>query len=97
MKILVTGGAGFIGSAFVRLVVAETDWRVVNLDKLTYAGNLENLAEVEVEPIATASCTAISATQRLVDALVAEDQARTPSCISPPNRTWTAAFFRPSR
>ena len=47
MKILVTGGAGFIGSAFVRLVVAETAWEVINLDKLTYAGNLENLAAVE--------------------------------------------------
>src|SRR5215510_3262715 len=47
MKILVTGGAGFIGSAFVRMAVAETDFRIVNLDKLTYAGNLENLAEVE--------------------------------------------------
>ena len=47
MKILVTGGAGFIGSAFVRMVVAETFCEVVNLDKLTYAGNLENLAEVE--------------------------------------------------
>src|ERR1017187_5727940 len=47
MKILVTGGAGFIGSAFVRLVIAETAWEVVNLDKLTYAGNLENLVEVE--------------------------------------------------
>ena len=43
MKLLVTGGAGFIGSAFVRMLLAETDWRVVNLDKLTYAGNLENL------------------------------------------------------
>lgn len=50
MKILVTGGAGFIGSAFVRLLIAETDYRVVNLDKLTYAGNLENLAEVEGNP-----------------------------------------------
>ena len=47
MKLLVTGGAGFIGSAFVRMAAAETDLRVVNLDKLTYAGNLENLAEVE--------------------------------------------------
>jgi len=47
MKILVTGGAGFIGSAFVRFVIAETAWEVINLDKLTYAGNLENLAEVE--------------------------------------------------
>jgi dTDP-glucose 4,6-dehydratase len=47
MKILVTGGAGFIGSAFVRMAIGETDLRVVNLDKLTYAGNLENLASVE--------------------------------------------------
>ncbi len=50
MKILVTGGAGFIGSAFVRMAIAETDWRVVNFDKLTYAGNLENLAIVEANP-----------------------------------------------
>ena len=47
MKLLVTGGAGFIGSAFVRMAVGETDMRVVNLDKLTYAGNLENLVEVD--------------------------------------------------
>lgn len=47
MKILVTGGAGFIGSAFVRMAIAETDLGVVNLDKLTYAGNLENLKAVE--------------------------------------------------
>lgn len=46
MKILVTGGAGFIGSALIRYLVAETDHQVVNLDKLTYAGNLESLAEV---------------------------------------------------
>ena len=47
MKILVTGGAGFIGSSFVRMAIGETDLSVVNLDKLTYAGNLENLASVE--------------------------------------------------
>lgn len=47
MKVLVTGGAGFIGSAFVRLLIGETSHRVVNLDKLTYAGNLENLRSVE--------------------------------------------------
>jgi dTDP-glucose 4,6-dehydratase len=50
MKLLVTGGAGFIGSAFVRMIVGETDWQVVNLDKLTYAGNLENLTTVESNP-----------------------------------------------
>ena len=47
MKVLVTGGAGFIGSAFVRMATAATDLSVVNLDKLTYAGNLENLADVD--------------------------------------------------
>lgn len=50
MKLLVTGGAGFIGSAFVRMVIAETGWSVINLDKLTYAGNLENLNSVETHP-----------------------------------------------
>jgi dTDP-glucose 4,6-dehydratase len=50
MKLLVTGGAGFIGSAFVRMTIAETDFRVVNFDKLTYAGNLENLTPVEGNP-----------------------------------------------
>ena len=45
MKTLfVTGGAGFIGSALIRLLIAESDWRIVNIDKLTYAGNLESLA-----------------------------------------------------
>jgi dTDP-glucose 4,6-dehydratase len=43
MKIIVTGGAGFIGSATVRHIIAHTDWHVVNLDKLTYAGNLDSL------------------------------------------------------
>ena len=47
--ILVTGGCGFIGSNFVRLLCAEPEWRVINLDKLTYAGNLENLAGVSKE------------------------------------------------
>ncbi|WP_192034472.1 dTDP-glucose 4,6-dehydratase [Halomonas sp. YLGW01] len=46
MKLLVTGGAGFIGSAVIRHIIANTGDSVVNVDKLTYAGNLESLAEV---------------------------------------------------
>ncbi|MGL4930457.1 MAG: dTDP-glucose 4,6-dehydratase [Plesiomonas sp.] len=48
--ILVTGGAGFIGSAVVRHIIQDTDYQVVNLDKLTYAGNLESLALVADSP-----------------------------------------------
>ncbi|KJS15168.1 MAG: spore coat protein [Peptococcaceae bacterium BRH_c4b] len=47
MHLLVTGGAGFIGSNFIKYILEETDWQVTNLDKLTYAGNLENLADIQ--------------------------------------------------
>ena len=50
MKIIVTGGAGFIGSAVIRQYIHNTEHDVVNLDALTYAGNLESLAEVTGHP-----------------------------------------------
>ena len=48
--ILVTGGAGFIGSNLVRYILEERDERVINLDALTYAGNLESLADLQGNP-----------------------------------------------
>ncbi|ERM92713.1 dTDP-glucose 4,6-dehydratase [Caldanaerobacter subterraneus subsp. yonseiensis KB-1] len=51
MKILVTGGAGFIGSNFIKYMLSKyKDYKIINLDKLTYAGNLENLKDVENNP-----------------------------------------------
>jgi dTDP-glucose 4,6-dehydratase len=73
VKILVTGGAGFIGSEFVRMTIGETGMQVVNLDKLTYAGNLENLTAVEAHPryrfVQGDICDAA-----LVDSLLAEEK-----------------------
>lgn len=46
MKILITGGAGFIGSAVIRHIINSSQDSIINLDKLTYAGNLESLFEV---------------------------------------------------
>lgn len=51
MKVLVTGGAGFIGSCFIRLAIqTRSDLQITNLDLLTYAGNLENVEPVAVDP-----------------------------------------------
>jgi dTDP-glucose 4,6-dehydratase len=48
--VIVTGGAGFIGSAVIRHLIEHTDYRVVNFDKLTYAGNLESLVSIAEDP-----------------------------------------------
>ena len=49
-RVIVTGGAGFIGSAVVRHIINLTDWQVLTFDKLTYAGHLENIADVLHHP-----------------------------------------------
>ena len=49
-NIFVTGGAGFIGSNFIKYLLANFDYNVFNYDKLTYAGNLENLTDIEERP-----------------------------------------------
>ena len=52
MKLLVTGGVGFIGSNFIRHIRQEhPDWEITNLDKLTYAGNPENLKGIQDQPV----------------------------------------------
>lgn len=50
MNILITGGAGFIGSALIRFLISETSHNVLNLDNLTYAGNLDSLTSIEEDP-----------------------------------------------
>jgi len=50
MRIIITGGAGFIGSALIRHLIANTEHEILNIDKLTYAGNLSSLKEIEKSP-----------------------------------------------
>ena len=51
MRILITGGAGFIGSALIRYIVRNTSYNVLNVDKLTYAGDLSTVAVVSTSPM----------------------------------------------
>ena len=49
-KILITGGAGFIGSNFIRYILQKTKAKIINLDKLTYSGNIDNLSDIKNNP-----------------------------------------------
>jgi dTDP-glucose 4,6-dehydratase len=73
MKIIVTGGAGFIGSALVRHLVAHTDHQVLAVDKLTYAGNLASLASVQGHPRYHFSLTDICDHSAIADAFSSFD------------------------
>jgi len=83
MTILVTGGAGFIGANFVLDWLAQADEPVINLDKLTYAGNLENLSRLEGDKRHVFVQGDIADTQ-LVERLLTEYQPRAvpPSLMS---------------
>jgi dTDP-glucose 4,6-dehydratase len=70
MRVLVTGGAGFIGSALIRLIIAETDFEVLNVDCLTYAGNLDSLSSVAASSryhLSTTDICDLPALRRVVD------------------------------
>lgn len=72
MKVLVTGGCGFIGSHFIRAVFEKRpDWEVVNLDALTYAGNLANTLDIQTHPRYRFVYGSIT-NKKLIDTLVSE-------------------------
>ena len=89
MNILVTGGAGFIGSAVCRHLAANPGHRVVNVDKLTYAGNLASLRQIENYPnyrfVKADICDAAAMSRHS-----SRTRRSTSSCISPPKAMSTA-------
>ena len=97
MKLFITGGAGFIGSNFIRYVLGlGKGYKIVNFDKLTYAGNLENVSSVTTIPNYSfikgdiCDASAVDSAMKGCDAV----------CISQPNPTLTAVsttLRRPSR
>jgi dTDP-D-glucose 4,6-dehydratase len=78
MRLLVCGGAGFIGSNFVRLRVRDEGDEVVVLDKLTYAGRRENLADLDVRLV-----VGDIADQAAVDEAIGDSSVKEPSSIEP--------------
>ena len=93
-KILITGGAGFIGSHVVRLFVNQyPDVEIHNLDKLTYAGNLENLTDIDQKPnyrFVKGDIVDAEFINRLF-----EQSATMGLSTSPPSRMWTAPSSTP--
>ena len=73
-KFIVTGGAGFIGSAVARKLIQDTPHHVLVLDKLTYAGNLDSLAPISRRTAAIASSTVISAMATRVREILSDYQ-----------------------
>ena len=96
MRLLVCGGAGFIGSAFVaRMLAKHADWEIVCYDKLTYAGNLDNLLDGRRRPALQLRAWRHLRRDRraaAIDGAVAS----TRSSTSPPRRTSTAPSTSPS-
>ena len=93
MKILVTGGAGFIGSAVVRLAVARGH-EVVNLDALTYAACLENVASVAASPLTPLNAPTSATARQSMRCWRGTPLTR--SCTLPPKAMWTAASTAPA-
>ncbi len=95
MRLLVCGGAGFIGSTFARQRLREHGDEVTVLDKLTYAGREENLADVREQPGFQFLRGAIEDPTRSRPR--SPPPARRRSSTSPPRRTWTARSPSPTR